>query len=134
MSFCLAAGVDERDGSDAPDGLQAHQLGAGEDDDDPAHGPAIQRGLPPAVLPVSPHTNTLTGKQVHPSLCITRSSFLPSQNVGPFCAEHGADPPGPPAESRHCCTSTPGVSAAQRDCRHHPLPDTRKQVELVIIL
>lgn len=64
MSFRLPAGVDERDGSNAPDGLQTHQLRAGEDDDDPAHGPAIQRGLPPALLPVSSHTNTLLGKQV----------------------------------------------------------------------
>lgn len=58
-SFRPPPGVDQRDGSDAPDGLQTHQLRAGEDDDDAAHGPAIQGGLPPAVLPVSPqHSDT----------------------------------------------------------------------------
>lgn len=126
-SFCPSAGVDKRDGSDAPDGLQTHQLGAREDDDDAAHGPALQRGLPPAVLPVSPqtHTRCLNTEAVPLRVCFTRS-LLRGQDVGLFCAEHGADPPGPPAESRHCCTSTPRVSAAQRDRRHHPLPDTRK--------
>lgn len=49
----LRPGFDERDGSDAPDGLQAHQLRQGEDDDDASHGSAFQRGLPSALLPVS---------------------------------------------------------------------------------
>lgn len=128
MPFGLSAGVDKRDGPDAPDGLQTHQLCAGQDDDDAAHGPAIQRGLPSAVLPVSTQTHTHRKTEaVHLSLCLT-SSFLCEQDVGLFCAEHGAGPPGPPAESRHCRTSTPRVAAAQRDCRHYPLPDTRKQV------
>lgn len=58
----LPAGVDKRDGSDAPDGLQTHQLRAGQDDDDAAHGTALQRGFPSALLPVSSYTNTQTRK------------------------------------------------------------------------
>lgn len=69
-AFCLPAGVDERDGSDAPDGLQTHQLGAGEDDDDAAHGPAVPRGLPAAVLPVSPRTDTPQQRQKNKCLQI----------------------------------------------------------------
>lgn len=51
--FFSPSGFDECDGSDAPDGLQAHQLRQGEDDDHAAHRPPIQRRLPSAVLPVS---------------------------------------------------------------------------------
>lgn len=59
----LPAGVDKRDGSDAPDGLQTHQLRARQDDDDAAHGTALQRRFPAALLPVSSYTNTQTRKQ-----------------------------------------------------------------------
>lgn len=64
------------------------------------------------------------------SICV----FVLLQDVGLFCAKHGADPPGPPAESRHRCTATSRVSAAQRDCCYYPLLDTRKQVEPVMML
>lgn len=58
LTCFLPAGVDKRDGSDAPDGLQTHQLRARQDDDDAAHGPALQRGFPSALLPVSSHSHS----------------------------------------------------------------------------
>lgn len=49
--MCL--GIDQRDGADATDGLQTHQLCPRQDDDNTPHRPQIQGGLPSSLLSVS---------------------------------------------------------------------------------
>lgn len=64
LPLFLHAGIDQRDGSDATDGIQTHQLRQSQDDDDAAYGPEIPGGLPSALLPVSAHTPSPGSQQV----------------------------------------------------------------------
>lgn len=52
-SCFLCLGIDQRDGVDATDGLQTHQLCPRQDDDNAPHWPEIQGGLPSSLLSVS---------------------------------------------------------------------------------
>lgn len=133
------SGSDECDGSDAPDGLQAHQHRQGEDDDDAAHRPPIQGRLPSAVLPVSISVNIRKKlKETFFFFCHfdvqTGVFFYYSQNMGLFCEERGTITPRASAQSCNCCPAAPDPSAAQRNWSHHPFPYLGEQAKTFDLL